>query len=175
MKRIFLLFFLISLQVSASYQTDSMNIDNETFLSTLIKENKDLYKNKNWDKFFGNSLFYRAHFLDSKNKQKKFFNKNIIGLELLAYAKHCQWQQVDYLTQTLKQNASNDLIEQIEALSQRVKLLKEMPQSNPKSNTAKLMKKDSEKYRLWKLNIEKIREVKHPKYIRLKVENKCVY
>lgn len=165
------LFFLFSLNSFAgSYPTNELKVDSNEFLSVLFEEQKTLYKKGDWDRFFSNALFYRYHFLLTKEKREKYFIEEMITLEILAYAKNCQWEEVGSIIKGVNEFSSEADQKKMEILKAKINLLKAVPLTKIDEKPVV----ESNKV-LWALETNKITQIKHPKEIIVKVENKCAY
>lgn len=155
-------------EVKMSLVSDSIMPHQKGFLSALVKDQKALYKSQNWDRFFGNSLFYRHNFLKSNNSTNQNFIETIVALELIALGKHCQWEKVKQISNDISSKANKKTKRAILKILKKVKLLKTIPQESKNLDEISVKEKT-----LWKLNDEAINKIKHPKSIIYRVENKC--
>ena len=70
----------------ALVQLQSLEIRSPHYPVAFSETQKALYKNAQWDLFFAYAQYYR------KNLMPLFFDPNLVTLEALALAKHCQFK-----------------------------------------------------------------------------------
>lgn len=61
---------------------------NSNYLARFVKQQRENYQQQSWPKFFGFARFYRERLL---KEEPHWVNADLLALEILALAKHCQW------------------------------------------------------------------------------------
>ena len=135
--------------------------------SKLLKIQKKLYQKHNWDRFFGNALFYRYHHQIS-NEPIEF---KMVALEVLALGKLCRWNNAEYILKKLKENP-NISKSKYKNLKIHYQALKYTDLGNLKHKKYPKGNMFSKKLK-WRIKFKQIKRIKKPKQIRLKVKDQC--
>ncbi len=70
----------------------------------VLEAQKHLYREGSWDAFFGASLYYRVRG-DLVPGSSPLVKDHLLALELMALARHCQWQPILELEKSLVSSA----------------------------------------------------------------------
>lgn len=127
-------------------------------LETLLKI---YYKKNDFSKFFATSVFYR-----SKYKEKSEVNEKVLGLEIFALAKNCQYEAAEKLIVDLKNNTQLNS-EDVRKIEKSYRLMKSFSIGSNESADIRINKYT------WKIDEKKLDRLKTPHNLRMKVRNLC--
>jgi hypothetical protein len=156
-----------------SEQIQELKTSDVLFVPFLVAQQKLLYKFEKWDQFFANAIFFRTRFLAKKNPPQE--SQLLIALEVLALAKHCQWEKAKTITsesvKILKPTAlPRDSIS--EALD-IVVLHENFPKQNSPEKFSKAPRNYFTSNPQWKIQKKYFKLLTHPKNLRVHVEHQC--
>lgn len=164
--KIFLIYSVLNGHNNAGTHFNQIKISSPHFTKVLLNEQKVLYKESRWGNFFSNALFYRDRLINHQiliKDQQHFLD--LIALELLAYAKHCQWNQVNSIFNDMK-NINPSLKQKLKSIKEKVLLVQLIgQQKNFKASIADTI--------LWPMPLITLKNISHPKDFILEVKNIC--
>jgi hypothetical protein len=170
MKFFLYLFKVHLLQILLSSSAMAQGLKND---SQLLERQKQLYANSqttnsnstSWDSFFGSALYLRATG-GSEVVDHSF------ALELMALARHCQWEVIIDLTQGAQEIPSSPLSNKALAL---IKLKKGFQtfMSDPRNSKTSWIERAAKTRDQWPLTQRELRLLSSPENLRLHVESLC--
>ena len=150
---------------------ENVNKGNKYFVPTLLEIQKINYIEGNWNRFFGIASYYRSVLLNSKSSAKKYFQQELLALEVLALIRHCRfnlaYQVVEYsLSIGQKVNKNTLKIRQAGYFFKLKELVADKKLKRKRANLIELMN-------FWPLKQEQLPWVDNPKNLRVKVKSEC--
>ncbi len=153
---------------------DQIPVQDSEFLSALLELQKIHYTQNEWDKFFAYSIFYRQRYLT----QPPFrLVSTLLSLEVLALSKQCLWEEALSLvefgidkSQSLKDKKSLEELEQAAAV---LKLHHSFPKLRNEKKGSDVPHGVLRSDLYWPIRANLIDTVQHPRFLRLKIENRC--
>ena len=156
---------------SARSKFESINKGNRYFVPAILEIQKINYIEGNWNRFFGIANYYRNVLLNSKPSSKRYFQQELLALEVLALIRHCRfnlaYQIVEYsLAVGQKANRNTLKIRQAGYFFKLKELVVDKKLKKKKANLIELMN-------FWPLKQDQLPWVDNPKNIRVKVKSEC--
>jgi hypothetical protein len=171
-----LLFSFVLASAHAFDALDDISADDENFIPALIEAQKKHYKHQEWDRFFANAIFYRYQKLNTLDQLKNNFKGRLIAMEVMALAKHCQWEEANTVllpAMEIAKKIQSDDFSELEKEFVLLPAVKYFPHIQKKTTEAKIPESIFSSTQFWPIQSSSLQYVSHPKWIRVKVQNLC--
>lgn len=155
---------------------ESISLDSEESKLSLVELQKLHYQRQEWDKFFAYAVFYRQKLLADPSLWQKNFSSRMISLEILALTKQCQWEsahQVGQLGLKIAQTLQSPEIAEIEHALVYLPPLQKLKNIQGPPKETSIPHSIQRRTRYWPIQTKTLSAIEHPKFLRLKVENRC--
>lgn len=158
----------------AIYFLEKINVSSPYFFVAYKELIKILYKIQDWPKFFAYIRFYRNKILKNEKYKVKFFDQDIISLEMLGLARNCMWEEVKALFKQTKLFIKNYKIKEYNNIRQTAILLNLKHQSDFSliTKSSKLDMFTSEKV-FWPVKKSSFSNISHPRNMRIFLAKNC--
>ena len=159
--------------IKARENLESLSVKDEKFLMSLTELQKINYREGKWDKFFGQSFYYRNSILKTPSPRR--FSQRLIVLEVLALARHCRFKEAAQVARwgvalgnSLGKRPVADLQRSIELFA----FNSSIPDRNKKKPI--LSKGGFHQDLAWSLSAKQMASLTNPKELRVKVKSHCL-
>ena len=178
MVKLLLFIFMINIAMANGdiENFENASIIDKKFPSIAFKVAKIYFEQRNIGKTLAITSFYRINFLDTSERAGLYFQEAIYQLEVLALSEHCQWGLIEALMKEYKGHLEHLKLSSIkwEELNKQISYSRSLRNSSNKETAAEIDAFIEPKNIFYKLDLNSIKNVEHPKHLFLKVENKCV-
>ena len=150
---------------------ESVNRGNKYFVPSLLEIQKINYIQGDWDSFFGIANYYRSVLLDSKTSVQRYFQQDLLALEVLALIRHCRfnlaYQVVEYGLSIGR--SANKKVLKIRQAGYFFKLKELVASKKFKKKNTGLIKRMN----FWPVKRRQLDWLDNPKNIKVKVKSEC--
>ena len=150
---------------------ENINKGSKYFVPAILETQKINYIQGKWDQFFGAANYYRLALLANDAAARRYFQQEILALEVLALIRHCRfdlaYQVVEYSLALGRRIHKNTL--KIQQAGYFFKLKKLSVSKKTKKQNIKFIRRMN----FWLLQPNQLKELDNPKNLRMQVKSKC--